>query len=432
MKRIIVLVLIVYGSGLFATNDTVPAEPVKTGWNVGALPAVAFNSDEGFRYGALANLFYFGDGSTYPAYMHSIYLEWSRTTKGNGINNFFYDSPSLIPGTRTTVDVMYLTEQALDFYGFNGFEADYNPQREDDQLADGSRMFYRLDRKLLRITADFQRPFLHEDWKWLGGAALFSQRIAPVDFESINDGLDTDEEANVIPTLYERYVDQGIIPDAISDGGKTFYLKAGLIHDTRDHLANPMKGMWTEGILIGAPGFMGNGDFGYLQGIFIHRHYFTLIPERLSVANRLGIQGVIAGNMPWYMLPFIYSSYKTNDGFGGSKTVRGIRRNRVQADGIAYGNFELRYKAVRFKVAGQNFYISTSAFADVATVVQKHKIDYSATTLVESENPRPHWGTGLGLHIVMNENFVIAVNYGMALDEQDGDSGLYIGLNFLY
>jgi hypothetical protein len=32
----------------------------------------------------------------------------------------------------------------------------------------------------------------------------------------------------------------------------------------------------------------------------------------------------------------------------------------------------------------------------------------------------------------MNENFVVAVDYGMALDPQDGNSGLYIGLDYLF
>lgn len=437
MRRFFVVVLLgtIFGNAVFASTDSLATTPVKTGWTFGALPAVAFNSDEGFRYGALANFFYYGDGSTFPNYMHSLYFEWSRTTKGNGLNNFFYDSPYLIPNTRTTFDLMYLTEQALDFYGFNGYEANYNRDLEDQDLEGGSRMFYRYDRKLLRITADFQRRFMDDDWKWLGGAGFFGLQVGTVDFETINDGQSEEDQARVVETLYDKYVEAEIIPAAISDGGNTFYLKGGLIHDTRDQLANPMKGMWTEGILIGAPGFLGNGDFGYLQGIFIHRHYFTLVPERLSIANRLGYQGVIAGDMPFYMQPFIFSSYKTYDGFGGSKTVRGVKRNRIMGDGIAYGNFELRYKAVRFNIKTQNFYISTSAFADVAMVTQKYKINYNdpaVQNLVTEKDMRPHWGTGLGLHIVMNQNFVVAVNYGIALDKQDGDSGVYIGLNFLY
>jgi outer membrane protein assembly factor BamA len=416
--------------------DTAAVAPVKTGWTFGALPAIAYNSDEGFRYGALANFFYYGDGSTYPAYLHSLYFEWSRTTKGNGLNNFFFDSPYLIKNHRTTFDLMYLTEQALDFYGFNGYEADYDMDREDQELPGGSRMFYRYDRKLLRITADFQRRFMHDEWKLLYGAGYFGVKQGPVDFANINDGRDEEDQAREVTTLYEMYESAGIIPGDLADGGNTVYLKTGLVHDTRDQLANPMKGMWNEAILIGAPGFLGNDDYGYLQGILIHRHYFTLVPNRLSLANRLGYQGVLAGDMPFYMQPFIFSSYKTYDGFGGSKTVRGVRRNRIQGDGIAYGNFELRYKAIRFNVGTQNVYISTSAFADVAMVTQKYKIDYSDPRVrnlgISDQTMKPHWGTGLGLHIVLNENFVVAFNYGFALDKQDGDTGMYIGLNFLY
>ena len=32
-------------------------EVVKTGWTFGALPAISYNSDLGFQYGALVNLF---------------------------------------------------------------------------------------------------------------------------------------------------------------------------------------------------------------------------------------------------------------------------------------------------------------------------------------------------------------------------------------
>jgi len=437
MKKVFLLVVLALAiGGARAQSDTLlVTQPVKKGWTFGALPAIAYNTDEGFRYGALANFFNYGDGSTYPAYMHSLYFEWSRTTKGNGLNNFFYDSPYLIPNTRTTFDLMYLTEQALDFYGFNGYEANYNRDLEDDAQPDGSRMYYKQDRKLLRITADFQRRFLHDDYKWLGGVGFFGLDIGKVDFSTINDGLDEEEQANVIPTLYDQYVDAGIIPEDISDGGNTFYLKAGIVQDTRDQLANPMKGMWTEGFLIAAPGFLGNGDYGYLQGVFIHRHYLTLVPGRLSLANRLGYQGVITGDMPYYMLPFVYSSFKTFDGFGGAKTIRGVKRNRIQASGLAYGNFELRYKAFKFDIARQDFYISTSGFLDVGLVTQKYKINYdqpAVSNLVTSASMKPHLGTGIGIHIVMNQNFVVAVNYGVALDEQDGDSGVYIGLNFLY
>ena len=49
-----------------------------------------------------------------------------------------------------------------------------------------------------------------------------------------------------------------------------------------------------------------------------------------------------------------------------------------------------------------------------------------------SDNESIHISAGAGLRIVMNENFVIAADFGKAFNEQDGNSGFYIGLNYLF
>ncbi|MDG5799933.1 hypothetical protein QA597_06120 [Marinilabiliaceae bacterium ANBcel2] len=43
-----------------------------------------------------------------------------------------------------------------------------------------------------------------------------------------------------------------------------------------------------------------------------------------------------------------------------------------------------------------------------------------------------HVSYGLGIRIAMNRNFIIALDYGRAINEQDGDSGFYVGLNYLF
>ena len=142
------------------TKTDEKAEKVKTGWNFGALPVVGYNSDIGFQYGALANFYHYGDGSTYPKYFHSIYMEISRTTKGGGINQLFYDSEYLLPGLRVTADISYLTEKALDFYGYNGYDAIYNVDWTDkSDTSYRSRVFYKHERKLFRFALDFQGKF---------------------------------------------------------------------------------------------------------------------------------------------------------------------------------------------------------------------------------------------------------------------------------
>ena len=81
MKRL-VLLLCTRGACFFlllmlaydaSAQDT--SRHVRTGWNFGVLPSVAFDADLGFQYGALTNIYYFGDGSTYPDYLHSFYAE---------------------------------------------------------------------------------------------------------------------------------------------------------------------------------------------------------------------------------------------------------------------------------------------------------------------------------------------------------------------
>ena len=130
MKKFILLISALFIlTGLFAQeedDDDKKEEKVKTGFSMGGVPVVAYDADTGFKYGGLVNFYHYGDGSNYPNYDHSLYLEWSRTTKGSGINQLTYDALTLIPKTRVTLDVAYLTEQALNFYGFNGYQADYN------------------------------------------------------------------------------------------------------------------------------------------------------------------------------------------------------------------------------------------------------------------------------------------------------------------
>ena len=77
-------------------RKTTKTEKVKKGWNLGALPVVSFDSDLGFQYGALMNLYDYGDGSIYPNFEQSLYAEISHFTKGSGIFRVSYDTRKLI------------------------------------------------------------------------------------------------------------------------------------------------------------------------------------------------------------------------------------------------------------------------------------------------------------------------------------------------
>ena len=199
-----------------------------------------------------------------------------------------------------------------------------------------SRMYYNMDRRLTRIKADFQGKITGPQFRWLAGIEFNNAKMGTVDIEKLNKGKDVEDQLPDTALLYDKYVRWGLIPADQADGGHTTLVKAGLVYDTRDIEANPMKGIWTELQFLMAPGFLGNGDHSYTRMAITHRQYFTLAPQVLSFAYRLSYQAKLSGTMPYYMLPFVYNTAPalTRDGLGGAKTLRGVLRNRVVGDDL--------------------------------------------------------------------------------------------------
>jgi hypothetical protein len=452
MKKFYSLLLIIplfLSFSSIGQSDTVPTK-VKKGWKLGALPVVAYDADLGFQYGALAQLNDFGDGTIYPDYKHMIYVEWSRYTKGTGVNQIFYDTKSLLPRhLRMTVDVSYLTEKALDFYGFNGYDAAYHTDYTDDEDPDDyiSRVYYKFDRKQLRTILDFQGRITSQKFRWLAGLSYYNFTIGTVDIDRLNKGKDEEDKLpDSTLLLYDKYVNYGLIGEGEKDGGNIFYIKTGLIYDTRDNEPAPNKGLWDEIILLTAPP-IGSVESTYARFEITHRQYIPLVQNRLTLAYRLAYQGTISGKepAPFFVQSLLINSFSNatnNDGLGGAKSLRGIKRNRVVGDGTLLANVELRYKIWQTKLFKQNFYIAAIGFTDYGKIVQYRDVDLS---LIEGtpdydnnfepdgeKNQFGHLGYGAALRFVLNDNFIVAVDYGFAGDKRDGSSGLYINIGNLF
>ena len=203
-----------------------------------------------------------------------------------------------------------------------------------------------------------------------------------------------------------------------------------------------MKGIWTEAGIETSQKFLGSeASFGKFY--FTHRQYFTLIPNDLSLAYRLGYQQTIFGDVPFYYQPQVIVSALRgafSEGLGGSKTLRGIWRNRVVGDGFFYGNVELRWKAVRFTFINQNFYIGLNGFTDFGMITKKidftipnsYPEGFNQADFFDPDAEKLHITAGAGLRVVMNENFIIAFDLGKAFNDQDGGMGFYVGLNYLF
>ena len=415
---------------IMAVSAVFSQQKVKKGLGFGALPAISYDSDLGFQYGALVNLFDYGDGTNYPKYKHSLYLELSTYTKGTTIARVRYDSEHLIPNIRTTLDVAYVPDQMADFYGFNGYQSIY-----DDNLNESYRNFYKNEKNTFRIKADFQGYFGESKFGWVAGYAFYNFKMDSVDIDKL--------ELSAVPggDLFQKYKSWGLISDAEADGGSINYLKAGFKYDSRDQLACPEKGIFTEAVIQSAPKFI-NEAFPHTKLAIIHRQYFSLAKD-LQFAYRLDYQTTIGSNkVPYFAQPELITSFliaASNQGLGGKSSVRGILRNRVVGDAVGFGNFEFRYKFLRFEWLKQNFYLGTNVFFDSGLVLKPIEMDLSAVSATDRatyfsnyESGKFHSAAGIGLKIGWNENFVISADYGKAFNKQDGNSGMYIGLNYLF
>jgi len=448
-KNILIPAFVFLSLFLFAQKEK-KEDMIKKNWNFGALPATTYDTDLGFEYGAVVNLFDYGDGTRYPNYNHSLYFEVSRFTKGSSIYRFYYNSDLLISGIWTSLDISYLTDKAYDFYGFNGFDAVVNSEWMNDKDPTGylTRMFYKYDRKLFRTKIDLQGNISGNKFRWIAGLNLQNFVIGSVNTDKLNKGK---SEADQLPSpteqpgLYENYQKWGIINEKEANGGFVPAFKAGLVYDSRDNKPNPMRGIWEEAVLEAAPEFLG-AESSFVRISLIHRQYFTIIPKDLSFAYRLGYQTTLGGHVPFYYKSQMIQSVltgATSEGLGGGKTIRGIYRNRVEGDGVFIGNAELRWKFARFKWIKNNWYLGLNAFTDFGKVTKKVDVKSS---LINPDYPEGqteadyfNWGAekihisyGTGLRIVMNENFVIAADYGRATTKQDGTKGIYIALNYIF
>lgn len=408
----------------------------KKGWSIGALPALGYDSNLGLLYGGLVNFHDFGDGSRYPNYDHSIYMLLSAYTRGGMDAIINLDSYTLIPNKHLTAWFSYGRNRTYPFYGFNGKQTIYEPDFIDQDYQHFiTQVYYAMDLEQIKADIILQDKIGTTPFNWLLSLDLGYYNVRPVDVTHLNNRNDEGDQIRDTATLFQNYVDWGLINQEERNGGLDFSVKMGLVYDTRDRITNPMKGVWTELLTRVGPEFLGNYN-SFLKVSLIHRQYFTLIDEKLSFAYRLWYEGAF-GDTPFYSRHYMTAS-NYFEGVGGATTVMGILMNRVVAKQNAFGNLELRWKAARFRLIGQNFYVGFNTFLDVGYILQGYDLDLSAISDADREVSFDDdfqeliSTAGLGLKLVMNENFVVSADYARSFDENYGTSGLYVRIGYLF
>ena len=372
-------------------------DPGPTGIEAGGVPAVSFDSDEGFGYGAIVEVYQYGDGGLDP-YVWTLQPTLFLTTEGRRDLTLFIDAPHLLPDSwRLTAFAGRQKQIATPYYGVG------NAASFDESLAtdDGPNPFYyRFGLTRSRLTFDLQRGLGPWPLRLLAGGGFERVSIDPIpeDEGTTLYALDFGTEEQ------ERWLN---------------HLRLGLIWDTRDRETGPTSGTWTE-LLVRASDESLGADVSFLRWTFTDRRYFTLARD-VVFAHRYLIQHVTPG-APVHELFQIQTSFKRQEGLGGSDSVRGVLRNRYVGRGMLVWNSELRWRALDFRAVGRPFHLVLSAFLDQGRVWGD---GVQPDALLEDL----HRGYGGGVRIGMGENFVVASDAGTT---GGGGLGVYVGLGYLY
>ena len=355
---------------------------------------VAFDADRGFQYGALLNIYNFGDG------YQSIYTY--------GSDNYLNDYP--------------------DDFQFSDKDTETN-FLEKGKIPNG---FYRYSRQSFRAKADLTGK-IAKNLFWEAGYTFYwinHKEFNPTGY-TVADG-----------SLYQLYKDWGILNDT---GSNQFVsaLKAGLMYDSRNIQNNPTKGIWAEAHAIVAPKWLGSSMDSYkISATF--RQYIPLGTDKLVFAYRLAYQGFLGKNTPWYLMPFYSNMGYTRDydAIGGYRTTRGLMLDRVQGLHTGFYNIELRYRFIDFKLLNQNIAFALSAFTDGAHVFKGYdltlknenstKKDLYSKYIDTSRKDGLHGSAGAGIRFIMNQNFIVAFEGAQCFNKQDGGFAFYINTGFLF
>jgi hypothetical protein len=150
------------------------------------------------------------------------------------------------------------------------------------------------------------------------------------------------------------------------------------------------------------------------------RQYATLIPDKVISATRIVLDGTW-GDMATADISRMGGS-RDYSAIGGQYGGRGLRAWRYLGQVKALGQQEFRYTFARIAPGSQTFAFGLVGFFDYGFAAR----DFSDLSVNDSG-----YGTGAGLRVTWNENFIVRVDGGFSPVE-DWGSKIYINLDHIF
>jgi len=380
---------------LLATAASSLAAQRPAGVEISGVPALNFDADEGLGYGAILALYRYEPASA--TYRWTVQPTLFMTTRGRRDYTLFFDSPSTdMRPWRVTAYAGREQQLAAPYYGIG------NTTVYDAALETGpTRYYYRYGLDRFRASADVQHTLGRPSVRYLIGAGASSEKVDLTPFDSGS-------------TLIESDVN-GRQPAAT----RTNYVRAGLTWDTRDREIGTTSGTWADLLVQRVDSKLG-ASWNYTRWTAAARHYQPL-GGRVTLANRLVLQNTI-GDAPFYSLGELPTTQKSQDGLGGTSSIRGIPKDRYVGKGILVSNNELRWRAADFGLIGRQSSLVLSGFVDAGRV-------WSDGVDLSSALRDLHSGYGGGVRLGFGPSFVISTDVGHS---SQSTAAIYIGLGYLF
>lgn len=389
----------------------------RDGWGWGALPALNYNSDDGFGFGAIGDIYRY-DGETRP-YRADLGFLIFFTSKGSQYHRLNLDLLRVggLP-LRLTSRVQFQVTKVRNYCGLTPpgdcDEADAEARADALGLTGGDRDEFVRRYYLVRVTDPYLSLNARYELTRLGGYKVeafggwFGQLVIPGDFESDD------------PYPDSRYAED--FPGG--EDGFLSVLQAGVMFDARDNEPSPTEGPWLEASVRGAGPWIGSrDDWEYVGFNVTLRGYQTLGTDRLVLTDRLVFDGIFGDTYTGDLARA--GGSQIYDFFGGQRAGRGIRASRVLGRARVMNQTELRATVWRPRPFGVRVDITPIAFFDIG---------YWAETfddIGDEDKAAVVWGTGGGLRVAANENFIVRFDLGFSPLEEWAPS-IYLDLSNLW
>ena len=365
------------------------AEPPKKerGVDAIALPLLSYNSDLGFTYGGVAGAYIYAPG--HSPYQHGIALQAMFTSRGQQSHYLRYDGPQLIGPMRLEARLEYRRELRSPFYGPGNVSAqDFQGNEGEERFNYVKRSpgaFIRLRGRPWGETHPFQ-SYVGYSWKYTG-----------VD-------------------LFEASVLEELKPVGI-EGGPTGQLMAGVLWDTRDNEADPVRG-GVEEVGLRVSGSATWSRYQYAGVTLSERRYWQLGP-RFILAQRLTLD-MLFGEVPFFEWVNT-GGVSTSEGIGGMSSVRGIERNRFAGNVKAFTNTELRFRAFNFDLFKAPVTVGGVGFVDLGRVWHPGVTD----------GPWWKWHPGVGAGVRLTRRAAV-VRFDYAISPETGRQRMYLNFGHMF